>query len=580
MGNAGLCEAISDLVKAERGVVVLEVGLCVDQERVEAGLACVLHRRFYEATAVPPPPVLRQNREALQLGHKALFVGDGAPAGGGDGFAAREAQKEAAAVVLAVPLLLGRDVLLFDEYAPANHAGLLKLGFAFDGFDDQGNLGHVCGAAPCCGVVFVYGSDEHRPDGVWKEPTGRLCQFDKRDGRISFHSDMKQPVYLDHNATTPVDERVLEQMIPYFSEQYGNASSQTHAYGWTAEEAVQQGREQVTGVLGAGSPNEIIFTSGATEAINTAIKGTAEAYGRVGRHIVTVKTEHKAVLDTCQALEHQDFDVTYLPVDEAGRVNPEEVADAITDETILVSVMWANNETGVLQPIPEIYERVHERGVLFMTDATQAVGKVPVSVEHADLLACSGHKFYGPKGVGALYVSRRSPRVRLVPLVDGGGQEDSRRGGTLNVPGIVGMGMALTLAQEEMVGEGRRQERLRDRFETRLREELSDIRINGAEARRLPQTTNVSFCGLKANNLMTALRRVAVSSGSACTSGSSRPSHVLKAMGLSDADAEAAIRFSLGRSTTEEDVDFAAEHVIDGVKDLRPTPVARRRQVS
>ena len=386
---------------------------------------------------------------------------------------------------------------------------------------------------------------------------------------------MEFPIYLDYNATTPVDEQVLEVMLPYFSRRFGNASSTTHSFGWTAEEAAEQAREQVAGFLGAADADEVLFTSGATEAINAAIKGVAEAYARKGRHIVTAQTEHKAVLDTCKALEHQDYDVTYLPVDESGRVDPDDVEAAFTDETILAAIMWANNETGVLQPIPEIYERVRSRDILFMTDATQAVGKVPVSVEHADLLACSGHKVYGPKGVGALYVSRRNPRVRLVPLIDGGGQESGRRGGTLNVPGIVGMGEALERAQEKTEEESSRLEQLRNRFEAKLLDELPDLLMNSEGAPRLPQTANISFRGLEANNLMTALRNVAVSSGSACTSGSNKPSHVLKAMGLSGEEARAALRFSLGRYTTEEEVDYAAEQVIEGVSQLRSkTPVS------
>ena len=383
---------------------------------------------------------------------------------------------------------------------------------------------------------------------------------------------MDTPVYLDHNATTPVDERVLEQMMPYFSEHYGNASSKTHSFGWTAEEAVEQAREQVAGTLGAGDATETVFTSGATEALNLALKGVAEAYGRNGRHIVTTQIEHKAMLDPAGALEHLDYEVTYLPVDEEGRVDPDEVAAALRDDTILVSVMWANNETGVVQPVPEIYERVREHGALLMTDATQAVGKVPVSVEHADLLACSGHKLYGPKGVGALYVRRRGPRVRLVPLIDGGGQERGRRGGTLNVPGIVGMGAALELADEERGEEAERLSGLRDRFEEQLTEALSDVKINSGGAARLPQTSNVTFRGLRADDLMTALRTVAVSPGSACTSDANKPSHVLKALGLSDEEARGSVRFSLGRFTTEEQVDYAAEQVIEGVRQLRGAP--------
>ena len=379
---------------------------------------------------------------------------------------------------------------------------------------------------------------------------------------------MKLPIYLDYNATTPVDERVLAQMVPFFTEHYGNASSKGHPFGWAAEEAVEQAREAVAACLGADA-NEIVFTSGATEAVNAAIKGVAGAYARKGRHLVTVQTEHKAVLDTCRALERQGFAVTYLPVHPNGLLDLDALDAALTDETILVAVMWANNETGVLQPIPEIAERVRARGILFMTDATQAVGKVPVSVDHADLLVCSGHKVYGPKGVGALYVRRRSPRVRLLPLVDGGGQERGVRGGTLNVPGIVGMGAALTLAHAEMHLDATRLQRLRDRLETALMDRLPAVQVNGREAPRLPQTANVTFGGVEAAKLLVALRDVAVSSGSACTSGSNKPSHVLRAMSLPDEDALAALRFSLGRFTTTDEIDYAIDHVVNAVNQLR-----------
>ena len=379
---------------------------------------------------------------------------------------------------------------------------------------------------------------------------------------------MKLPIYLDYNATTPVDERVLAQIVPFFTEHYGNASSKGHPFGWAAEEAVEQGRETVAGCMGAEA-SEIVFTSGATEAINAAMKGVAGAYARKGRHLVTLQTEHKAVLDTCRALERQGFTVTYLPVHPNGLLDFDALDAALTDETILVSVMWANNETGVLQPIPEIAERVRERGILFMTDATQAVGKIPVSVAHADLLVCSGHKVYGPKGVGALYVRRRSPRVRLLPLLDGGGQERGARGGTLNVPGIVGMGAALKLAQAEMNRDATRLQRLRDHLETALIDRLPAVRINGREAPRLPQTANVTFGGTEAAKLLVALRDVAVSSGSACTSGSNKPSHVLRAMSLPDEDALAALRFSLGRFTTADEIDYAIDHIVAAVEALR-----------
>ena len=379
---------------------------------------------------------------------------------------------------------------------------------------------------------------------------------------------MKLPIYLDHNATTPVDERVLARMLPFFTEHYGNASSKGHPHGWAAEEAVEQAREAVAACLGA-EVKEIVFTSGATEAINAALKGVAGAYARKGRHLVTVQTEHKAVLDTCRALERQGFAVTYLPVESNGLLDLDELDDALTNETILVAAMWANNETGVLQPIPEIAERVRARGILFMTDATQAVGKVPVSVSHADLMVCSGHKVYGPKGVGALYVRRRHPRVRLLPLVDGGGQERGLRGGTLNVPGIVGMGVALEIAYAEREAEAARLEALRDRFEAALLDHLPDVQVNGQTAPRLPQTANVAFRGVEAAKLVLALRDLAVSTGSACTSGSGKPSHVLQAMGLPDEDALATIRFSLGRFTTAEEIDYAIEHVLAAVEKLR-----------
>ncbi|ARA94705.1 IscS subfamily cysteine desulfurase [Rhodothermaceae bacterium RA] len=368
---------------------------------------------------------------------------------------------------------------------------------------------------------------------------------------------MQRLLYFDYNATTPVDERVLERMVPYFTQHFGNPSSSAHPFGWVAAEAVRQAREEVAEMLGA-DPAEIYFTSGATEGINTAIKGVAEAYAGKGRHIVTAATEHKAVLDACRALERRGARVTYLPVDGLGRVDPEELEAALTDETILVSIMWANNETGVLQPIEALAERVRRRGILFMTDATQAVGKVPVSVEHVDLLVLSGHKVYAPKGVGALYVRRRNPRVRLVPLLDGGGQERGVRGGTLNTPGIVGLGAALALARAEQPAEAARLAAWRDRLEAALRDDLGDdLQVNGAGTERLPQTSSLTFRGIPAERLMMNLRDLALSTGSACASGSGMPSHVLTAMGRSPAEAEATIRLSMGRFTTGEDVDYA-----------------------
>lgn len=379
---------------------------------------------------------------------------------------------------------------------------------------------------------------------------------------------MNLPIYLDYNATTPVDERVLEAMVPYFTERYGNASSKGHPYGWTAEEAVAQARERVAALIGAEA-REVVFTSGATESVNLALKGVAAAYARKGRHLVTVQTEHKATLDACRALEREGCRVTYLPVDEHGLVCPADVEAALTDETVLVSVMWANNETGVLQPIDEIAEVVRARGALFMTDATQAAGKIPVDVRHADLLALSAHKCYGPKGAGVLYLSRRRPRVRLLPLLDGGGQEGGLRGGTLNVPGIVGMGAAAALVMDEREAEAARLRGLRDRFEADVQAALPGVRINGAGAPRLPQTSNLTVPDVRANNLIAALRDLAISTGSACSSGSGKPSHVLKAMGLTDEAAQSTLRFSLGRFTTGEEIDHAVEQVVSAVRHLR-----------
>jgi len=384
---------------------------------------------------------------------------------------------------------------------------------------------------------------------------------------------MKLPLYLDYNATTPVDPRVVERMMPFFTEHFGNASSTAHAFGWAAAEAVAIAREEVAALLGA-VPEAVIFTSGATESINTAIKGGAEVYGRKGRHLVTVATEHKAVLGACRALERRGFTTTYLPVGPDGRITPEEVAAAMTDETILVAVMWANNETGVIQPIAEIGEVVRSRGALLLCDATQAVGKVPVCVDNVDLMACSAHKFYGPKGVGALYVRRRNPRVRLVPLLDGGSQENGLRGSTLNVPGIVGMGAAAALAFAEEEADRVRLAPMRDRMERAFMKALPGVKINGYDVPRLPQTSNITFVGLRAAKLMAELRELAVSAGSACATGSTNPSHVLKALGLSDEEAAATIRFSLGRFTTAEAVDYATAKVIDVARTLRHETMA------
>lgn len=385
---------------------------------------------------------------------------------------------------------------------------------------------------------------------------------------------MKLPIYLDYNATTPTDRRVLEAMLPYFSEHFGNASSKGHPYGWAADEAVEQARADVAALIGA-QPREIVFTSGATEAANLAIKGAAEAYASKGRHIVTTQVEHRAVLESCKSLERRGFTVTYVPVNADGVVEIDALAAALTDQTTIVAVMWANNETGVMQPIPEINRVVRERGALLMTDATQAVGKVPVSVEHVDLLVCSAHKFYGPKGTGALWIRQSRPRVRLLRLLDGGGHEGGLRAGTQNVPGIVGMGAAARIALEELAGEQERLAALRDRFEADLARVLEGVQVQGKAAPRLPQTSSMTFKDVRAADLMLALRSLAVSAGSACSSGTPAPSHVLKAIGLSDDEAAATIRFSLGRFTTEEEIAFAVNEIARAVCEQRHAgPVA------
>lgn len=380
---------------------------------------------------------------------------------------------------------------------------------------------------------------------------------------------MKAPIYLDNNATTRVDPWVLEQMLPYFSEHYGNASSAAHAFGWTANEAVKQARESVATLLGA-EPREVTFTAGATESLNTAIKGIAEAYHAKGRHLITTQSEHKAVLDTHRWLEQRGFAVTYLPVGSDGRVDVDELEAALTDETILVSVMWANNEVGTLQPIDEIAARVRSRGILLLTDATQAVGKVPVSVEHVDVLTCSAHKFYGPKGIGALYVRKRNPRVRVTPLLHGGSQENSQRAGTLNVPGIVGIGAAAQRASDTLSTEYERLRTLRNHFEDALLTALPDVHINAHAVPRLPQTSSIVFRGIKAANLMADLRMLAVSAGSACSSGTGKPSHVLTALGLSREDALSTLRFSLGRFTTAAEMEAATRAVLQAAEARAP----------
>lgn len=374
-------------------------------------------------------------------------------------------------------------------------------------------------------------------------------------------------IYLDYNATTPCDPAVVEAMLPYFSEKFGNAASKTHPYGWIADEGVAQARSQVASLLQA-EPQEIIWTSGATEGCNLALKGVYEMYAGKGNHIVTLATEHKAVLDTCKHLQRKGADITYLEVDEAGLIDLEMLEQAIRPETILIAVMIANNETGVLQPIAEIGRLAKKHGVLFFTDATQAAGKIPVSVAEAgiDILALSGHKFYGPKGVGALYIRRRDPRVRLLAQIDGGGHERGFRSGTLNVPGIVGLGKAAGLAMSLMTEEKERLRGFRNRLEQSLLH-IAGTEVNGGEAPRMAHVSNLSFAGVKAERLIAALNsQVAFSVGSACTSASKEPSHVLEAMGLSEERIQGAIRLSLGRFTSEIEIDQAIVLITEAVK--------------
>ena len=382
---------------------------------------------------------------------------------------------------------------------------------------------------------------------------------------------LKLPIYFDNQATTPVDPRVLEAMLPYFSEHFGNAASRSHAFGWVAEEAVERAREQVAKLIGARNPKDIVWTSGATEATNLAIKGVAESYRQKGDHFVTQKTEHKATLDTLKHLEKQGFRVTWLDVDSEGRVNPEDVRAAITDKTLLVSVMLANNEVGTIQPVADIGRICRERGVFFHCDAVQGAGKIPFNVDDAcvDLASLSGHKIYGPKGVGALYVRRDKPRVQLTAQIDGGGHERRMRSGTLNVPGIVGFGRACELCAQEMDEESARVAALRDRLEKGLFENIDLLRLNGCRAHRLPGNLNVSFPYVEGESLMMALKDVAVSSGSACTSASLEPSYVLTAMGVPDEMAHTSIRFSLGRFNTAEEVDHVVRLAIEKVRKLR-----------
>jgi cysteine desulfurase len=381
---------------------------------------------------------------------------------------------------------------------------------------------------------------------------------------------MKLPIYLDNHATTPLDPRVLAAMMPYFTEHFGNAASRNHAFGWQAEEAVEKARKQIASLIGANA-KEIIFTSGATESNNLAIKGLAQMYAEKGNHIITAASEHKAVLDTCKHLEKEGCRVTYLPLKADGLIDLDMLRESITDKTILVSIMFANNEIGVLQPVREIGKICKERGVLFHTDAVQAAGKVPINVtqDNIDLLSLSGHKIYGPKGVGALYVRRKSPRVQLTAQIDGGGHERGMRSGTLNVPGIVGLGEACAIAQKEMADEAARLGSLRDYLKERLTKELDEVYINGSLEHRLPNNLNLSFAYVEGESLLMGINDIAVSSGSACTSATLEPSYVLKALGMGDDLAHSSIRFGLGRFNTKEEVDYTADRLIDVVKKLR-----------
>jgi cysteine desulfurase len=381
---------------------------------------------------------------------------------------------------------------------------------------------------------------------------------------------MKTPIYFDNHATTPTDPRVVDAMLPYFTTKFGNAASRNHSFGWEAEKAVDDARKKIADLIGATS-KEIVFTSGATESDNLAIKGVAEMYAEKGNHIITAATEHKAVLDTCKKLEKHGYRVTYLPLKADGLVDLDMLRESITDKTILITLMYANNEIGVIQPVAEIGKLAHERGVLFHTDGVQAVGKVPVNVikDNIDLMSMSAHKIYGPKGVGALYVRRKSPRVQITAQMDGGGHERGMRSGTLNVPGIVGMGEACAICHREMAEEAKRLGYLRDKLRNTLETELDEVFINGSMEHRLPHNLKISFAYVEGESLLMGINDIAVSSGSACTSATLEPSYVLKALGVGDDLAHTSIRFGLGRFNTEEEVDYVAARVIEVVRKLR-----------
>ena len=383
---------------------------------------------------------------------------------------------------------------------------------------------------------------------------------------------MQEPIYMDNQATTPMDPRVLEAMLPYFNEHFGNAASRNHPFGWTAEEAVDTARSQIAQTIGA-KPKEVIFTSGATESDNLAIKGVAEFYKEKGNHVITCVTEHKAVLDSCKALERTGkAEVTYLPVDEYGMVSPDDVKNAITDKTVLISIMAANNEIGTLHPVREIGKIAKDKGILFHCDATQGVGKIPMDVEQdgIDLLSLTAHKIYGPKGCGALYVRARGPRVRLTPIIDGGGHERGMRSGTLNVPGIVGFGTACQLAGQELETEAVKLIGLRTRLHDGITQELEEVYLNGHPTQRIPGNLNLSFSYVEGESLLMGINKdVALSSGSACTSATLEPSYVLKALGVGEELAHTSIRFGLGRFNTEAEVDIVVKRIVEVVQRLR-----------
>ena len=390
------------------------------------------------------------------------------------------------------------------------------------------------------------------------------------NGSVAVPAGVQLPIYMDNHATSQLDPRVLEAMLPYFTSKFGNAASRNHSFGWDAEQGVETAREQIARLIGA-TAKEIIFTSGATESNNLAIKGIAEMYKERGNHIITQVTEHKAVLDTCKRLEKYGYRVTYLPVKADGLIDLDDLKRAMDDKTILVSIMFANNEIGVVQPVAEIGKLCHERNVIFHTDAVQAVGKIPVDVNamNIDVLSLTAHKLYGPKGVGALYVRRRNPRVQISAQLDGGGHERGMRSGTLNVPGIVGLGAACEIAREEMASESARLIRLREKLKTKLESALDYVHVNGSMEHRLPGNLNMSFVYVEGESLLMGINEIAVSSGSACTSATLEPSYVLKALGLGDDVAHSSIRFGLGRFNNEAEVDYVADKVIDIVQKLR-----------